>query len=179
MNYRSRNVLLAGALAVLAALLTALYVASGSAKGGSAGAPAQPAPHRPPAVRAHGVLAQLAGTMRAIEIAGEPDQLLAGMLRSGDRVDVVASVKSGGDLPRSRIVLSDLLVLRAPRAPADDGTGAAPTVRTTLRVDVREAQTLFYVVKNADWALMLRPVVRPRNARSAVASAASVLGGLR
>jgi Flp pilus assembly protein CpaB len=42
--------------------------------------------------RAQGVLADLRGTLRAIQIAGEPEQLLVGTLRDGDRVDVAAAV---------------------------------------------------------------------------------------
>ena len=67
-----------------------------------------------------GVRAQLKGTMRAIEVAAaNPDQVLAGTLRDGDHVDLVANIRSEGGAGShyDRIVLRDLLVLRAPTAP--------------------------------------------------------------
>src|SRR5690242_15920457 len=47
------------------------------------------------AVRQQGLGGRLAGRYRAIQIAGDQDQVLAGTLRNGDHVDVVASLKSG------------------------------------------------------------------------------------
>ena len=44
-----------------------------------------------------GVRAQLKGTMRAIQVsAANPDQVLAGTLRAGDHVDLVANIKDEG-----------------------------------------------------------------------------------
>src|SRR5436309_14534630 len=40
-----------------------------------------------------GVRAQLKGTLRAVQIAADPNQVLAGTLRSGDHVDLVGNMK--------------------------------------------------------------------------------------
>ena len=44
-------------------------------------------------VAAQGIRAQLRGTMRAVQIAGDPNQLLAGTLQAGDHVDLVANLR--------------------------------------------------------------------------------------
>ena len=66
-----------------------------------------------------GVRAQLKGTLRALQISADPNQILAGTLRAGDHVDVVGNLKvdtnGGGNTKHyDRVVLRDLLVLRAP-----------------------------------------------------------------
>src|ERR1041385_3661777 len=42
-----------------------------------------------------GVRAQLHGTLRAVSLPGTSDQLLAGTLKDGDHVDVLANLKTG------------------------------------------------------------------------------------
>ena len=51
-----------------------------------------------------GVFAKFSGNLRAVNIPGEPRQLLAGTVSDGDRVDVVANaeVHGGVDLPARR-----------------------------------------------------------------------------
>jgi Flp pilus assembly protein CpaB len=111
-----------------------------------------------------GVRAKLQGTERAIEINGSPRQLMAGTLREGDKVDLVASF--GGEF--SRVVLRDLYVIQPP-----DSTGATGKLdasqqssRVMLRVTDTQIQKFWYTVNVADgkalgWSLALRPVVNP------------------
>src|ERR671910_3873304 len=56
-----------------------------------------------------GIRAQIKGTMRALQVSGDEHQLLADTLRTGDHVDVVASIKVDAEkeLHVSRIVLRD------------------------------------------------------------------------
>ena len=63
-----------------------------------------------------GIFAKFSGKERAIAVLGEPQQLLAGTLSDGDRVDVVATAryKAGGARATTRVVLRNLLVLKAP-----------------------------------------------------------------
>src|SRR5581483_11291437 len=71
-----------------------------------------------------GIRGVLRGPLRAVQIAGDPNQTLAGTLRVGDHVDVVANVKVGSaESSRAidRIVLRNLRVLKAPEAPAAGG----------------------------------------------------------
>ena len=64
---------------------------------------------------AEGIRAELSGAMRAVQIAGDPNQLLAGTLQSGDRVDLVANIhvtaSNGSTTNEDRIVLHNLQVL--------------------------------------------------------------------
>ena len=116
-------------------------------------------------VAVQGIRGVLRGPLRAVQIAGDGQQTLAGTLRVGDHVDVVANVKLGGtDSERSiaRIVLRNLRVLKAP--PSSDAasrlgadTGGSSVL---LAVTDTQVQKLFYVVKNDDWTLELRPVVK-------------------
>ena len=67
-----------------------------------------------------GIRAQIKGTQRAYELAGDPNQLLAGTLKEGDHIDVVGNwtVKvnggSGDDHHIARVILRNILVMRAP-----------------------------------------------------------------
>lgn len=114
-----------------------------------------------------GIRGVLRGPMRAVQIAGDANQTLAGTLRVGDRVDIVANVKVGSDSSSqrsiSRIVLRNLRVLKAPLG-SDTGAhlstasnGSSPVL---LAVTDTQVQKLFYVVKNDDWTLELRPIIK-------------------
>lgn len=142
-----------------------------------------------------GIRAELTGNVRAFQIAGDPNQLLAGTLKRGDRIDVVASIKYkiaefagqeatvSGETDRvaSRVVLRDLLVLKAPAVAAGEQlSGSTSSVSAQLAVTDSQAQKLFFVVKNGDWSLQLRPVVDAADSPDSVETIESVLGdGLR
>jgi Flp pilus assembly protein CpaB len=144
-------------------------------------------------VEERGVRAQISGNMRAIQVPGEQHQLLAGTLDSGDRVDVVASIKykladvspqaaaagNRGDIERvaSRVVLRDLLVLRAPAEP-DVGSRVAgrENFSVLLAVTDSQAQKLFFVLKNGEWSLQLRPVTDAQDSPGSVETIESVMG---
>jgi pilus assembly protein CpaB len=135
-----------------------------------------------------GVRAQLKGTMRAIQIAASSNQVLAGTLRAGDHVDLVANIKvdnAGSQAHFDRVVLRNLLVLRAP--PPVDGKAASVVSSqpesVMLAVTDSQAPKLYYVIKNADpasssdggWALELRPVGTAADAPGNVESIKTVL----
>jgi len=137
-----------------------------------------------------GVRAQLKGNMRAIQLAANGNQVLAGTLRSGDHVDLVANIKidnAGSSTHFDRIVLRNLLVLRAPTGlDVKSGSGVAglnQQVSVMLAVTDKEAPKLYYVIKNADaasssdggWALELRPVGTAKDDPSTVESIKTVL----
>ena len=100
-----------------------------------------------------GIRAQIKGTQRAYELPGNAEQLLAGTVQNGDHVDVVGTwdVGSGGNPERvSRVVLRDLLVLRAP-----EGTESSKVTSpgqggesVQLRVTDAQAQKLIWIQKN-------------------------------
>ena len=68
-------------------------------------------------LEAAGVRDQLQGTWRAIQIKGNPNQILSGVLRPGDHVDFIGSIKFPAEDSAkhfTKVVLSDVLVLRTP-----------------------------------------------------------------
>jgi Flp pilus assembly protein CpaB len=122
-----------------------------------------------------GIRAQIKGTQRAYQVEGDAHQLLAGTLKLGDHVDVVATwgTKGAGSTQNteatlvSRVVLRDLLVL----TPADAGSGGGTPVTASpgqsalfvqLRMTDAQTQKMIWVQKNsqdngAGWHLSLRP----------------------
>jgi Flp pilus assembly protein CpaB len=130
-------------------------------------------------VAAEGIRSQLKGTLRAVQVAGDPNQLLAGTLQSGDHVDLVANLKlQNGQSAATRIVLRDLDVLIAPSDPGVvKGSASTGTVSVTLAVTDTQVQRLFFVLKNADWTLELRPVVGAVDDADQTATLSSVLAG--
>jgi Flp pilus assembly protein CpaB len=124
-------------------------------------------------VAVQGIRGVLRGPMRAIQLSGSPDQTLAGTLRVGDHVDLVANVKVGGDNGGSsvaRIVLRNLRVLRAP----GEGAGAhltnpgAGNSSVILAVTDTQIQKLFYVTQNDAWTFDLRPVIKATDSPESV-----------
>ena len=134
-------------------------------------------------VAAEGIRAQLKGTLRAVQVAGDPSQLLAGTLQAGDHVDVVANlrVNATSAVAATRVVLRDLTVLSGPSDSAVAKVSApSGSSSVILAVSDTQVQRLFFVVKNADWTLELRPAVKAKDSPERVDTPATVLhGGVR
>jgi Flp pilus assembly protein CpaB len=127
-----------------------------------------------------GILAQLTGVQRAVAIPGDPHQLLVGTVKAGDRVDVVVSLTypEGSQAHYSRVVLRDLLILKAPAAEgaADKVTsGGSSPYSATVAVTDLQVQKLYWATKNGDWTFALRPGVDAADSPENVESAHSVL----
>ena len=127
-----------------------------------------------------GILAQLTGVQRGIALPGDPDQLLAGTLKTGDRVDVVATwtYPEGSSAHYSRSILRNILVLKAPDA---NGTaekvtsaGASPYSAIVAVTDL-QIQKLEWAKVNAEWHLALRPGIDAADSPENVESAYSLL----
>jgi pilus assembly protein CpaB len=139
-----------------------------------------------------GLRAELSGNMRALQVPGDGNQLLMGVLKEGDHVDVVASIKykfvnfpkqqqdagNGEELVASRVVLRDLLVLRGPETASSDQKLTSPDggESAILAVSDSQAQKLFFVMKNGDWSLQLRPATDASDSPESVETVGSVLG---
>jgi len=137
-----------------------------------------------------GVRAQLKGTLRAIQISADPNQILAGTLRTGDHVDIVANMNvdtgsSGSAKAYDRVVLRDLLVLRAP-TPADTKSGdISSSQKSSVMFAVTDSQAskLLFIVTNSDagsspdggWTLELRPVANAADSPENIESIDTVL----
>ena len=120
-----------------------------------------------------GIRAQIKGTQRAYQLEGDPNQLLAGTLKAGDHVDVVAtwgiknpstSGSNSEDAIVSRVVLRDLLVLTPPDPAAATSavTATQQSAFVQLRMTDAESQKMIWVQKNSEnngagWHLSLRP----------------------
>jgi Flp pilus assembly protein CpaB len=123
-----------------------------------------------------GLRGKLTGTMRAIRIPGDSNQLLSGMLRPGDHVDVVANLTVGQSDHATRIVLRDVEVLEAPQAPKVDERVNGAVDSALLAVRDTQVQRLFFVMKNADWSLELRPTTNVSDSkRDVIETTSSVL----
>jgi Flp pilus assembly protein CpaB len=131
-----------------------------------------------------GIAAQLKGTMRAFQLPGDEHQLLAGTLKAGDRVDVIASVKLEADreIFATRIVLRDIEVLQAAGSAdaaskiSEQGGGFS----VLLAVTDTQVQKLFHVSKHGEWSLELRPPVKASDSPERIESMGTILrDGLR
>ena len=129
-------------------------------------------------VAAQGIRSQLKGTMRAVQLAGDPNQLLSGTLQPGDHVDVVANLRlnSQSAAAATRIVLRDLTVLTTPGSGAKLSQSASGSNSVILAVSDTQVQRLFYVMRNADWTLELRPVVNAADSGERIDTLNTVLG---
>jgi Flp pilus assembly protein CpaB len=144
-----------------------------------------------------GVQGQLRGTMRAFQIEGDGNQTLAGTLKDGDHVDVVATFNykwvdfhggrstSSDTLTASRVVLRDIKVLRAPSGPAVGSKltgGVDQRFPVLLAITDSQAQKLLFITGNsgadssvAAWSLELRPIVHAADSPDHVDRVATIL----
>jgi Flp pilus assembly protein CpaB len=146
-----------------------------------------------------GVEGQLKGTMRAFQIQGDGNQTLAGTLKDGDHIDVVATFnykwvdfhggrsQASDTLTASRVVLRDIKVLRAPSGPAVGSKltgGVDQKFPVLLAVTDSQAQKLLFITGNSSssggasvawWSLELRPVVHAADSPDHVDRVATIL----
>ncbi len=144
-------------------------------------------------VAQNGPRADLKGNLRGMQIQGDINQTLAGILRDGDHVDVVATFKyhfagnsSQDNFSATRVVLRNLKVLRAPSGPP---VGSKLTnnlqndYSVLLAVTDQQAQKLNFVMtttggsasNGVGWSLQLRPVVNAADSPESVTTLGTVL----
>jgi Flp pilus assembly protein CpaB len=138
-----------------------------------------------------GIKGQIKHTYRALQVAGDSNQVLAGTLAAGDHIDVLANIKfSPGDfrdLPTgqgeesrvaTRIVLRDIRVLAVSGAPSTGGLNSGTNTNSWVMLAFTDiqAQKMFFVMKNADWWLELRPAHGGSDSPPSVDTAGSVIG---
>jgi Flp pilus assembly protein CpaB len=132
-------------------------------------------------VAVQGIRGVLRGPLRAVQVSGDPDQTLAGTLRTGDHIDIVANLKvgdatTGGTV--SRIVLRNIRVLRASGDVSQGVHLSAPTqggAAVLLAVTDTQVQKLFNVIKNDDWTFELRPVVKATDSPETVETQKTII----
>jgi Flp pilus assembly protein CpaB len=129
--------------------------------------------------KAQGIRAQISGKQRAVQVAGDPNQILAGTLREGDRVDVLAAFKpSVVDREKTTVLLRNVLVLRT----SDEGdsgisSGSDQKDAVVLALTDAQSQRFFFATQNGDWWLQLRPVKKPKDSTRSVDTITTVLSG--
>ena len=124
-----------------------------------------------------GIFAKFSGTERVVPILGNPHQVLAGTLKDGDRVDVVATAKYTTPIPRatSRVVLQNVLVLAAPDADKAKSLRPDEEIAATLVMTDRQAQTMGWAMRMSTWFLVLRPTKAPKNSTPSLETLHSIL----
>ena len=107
-----------------------------------------------------GIFAKFSGKQRAVAVMGEPQQLLAGTLTDGDRVDVVATTRYHvGPSPARRRASSYGTCSCSRRPTPTRRRSSAPARRpsATLVMSDSQAQTMGWAMKMSTWFLALRP----------------------
>lgn len=126
-----------------------------------------------------GIFAKFSGYDRAVVVSGDSNQLLAGLVSDGDRVDVVANIRytvGQSQHGTTRVILRNLLVLKAPDATKSNSiNGAAGTVAETLAMTDRQSQRMLWAMKNGTWFLTLRPTSHPQNSVPSAETLSSIL----
>lgn len=126
-----------------------------------------------------GIRAQLHGPLRAFALPGTADQLLAGTLKDGDHVDLIANLKTGDCVTcfAVRDIARNVIVLHAPGGVTPESKVSTTGLAVILGVsDRKEAQKIWYAVENSSgWALSLRPVANATEPKIAVEGIHSLL----
>jgi pilus assembly protein CpaB len=125
-----------------------------------------------------GIRAQIKGTQRAYQLPGDANQLLAGTIQAGDHVDVVGTWEVTHDLVVSRVILRNLLVLRAAAGTetAKVTTPGSGGESVQLRVTDVQSNKLIWIQKNGvrdgeAYYLMLRPPANSLDSRNVLQDA--------
>jgi Flp pilus assembly protein CpaB len=105
---------------------------------------------------------------------------MAGTLADGDHVDVVGTWNVPEDKTNhvSRIVLRDIVVLEAARQGPNEQKLTNPnqsSLSVVLALTDAQAQKLFWITQNGEWALQLRPGEDAADSPESVESAMSLL----
>jgi len=129
--------------------------------------------------REQGIRTQLAGSMRAVSVAGDTNQLLVGTLQAGDRVDVVAVFKRNGldSDARAAIVLRNVRVLLTSDTEDSDVSSETGKHSVVLALTDGQAQRMELTDNVAEWTLALRPVKKPKSSNHGVDTVSTVLAG--
>jgi len=126
-------------------------------------------------LQAAGVRVRIHGRDRVVQLTGDKDQVLDGTLKAGDHVDFVATwntPENCGTCHVSRTIVRDALVL-ATSAELGGAGSAKPPVQ--LRLTDAQAERVFWMTRNGEWALVVRPVVKPRSSHQGFDNARTIL----
>jgi Flp pilus assembly protein CpaB len=129
--------------------------------------------------------AKLAGKHRAIAVPLDAARGLVGRIEPGDRVDVLGgfnvlgNTAGGQGRPVVKVMMQDALVLDAPAQTAAGLAAANQTANVVLRVTRDQATEIAWAVDNGKIWLVLRPRAGAPPTKPGVATAESVLTGVK
>jgi Flp pilus assembly protein CpaB len=126
-------------------------------------------------LQAAGVRVKIHGHDRVVELTGEKEQVLDGTLKTGDHVDMLATwnvPESCGQCHVSRIIVRDALVLATS---AELGAGTSGSAPVQLRLTDAQAERVFWMQRNGEWTLLVRPVVKPKSSKQGFDNSISIL----
>lgn len=123
---------------------------------------------------------ELTGDHRAIAVPIDSAHGLIGEVRAGDRVDVLASLNSGGSMtgqnpPAVRTLVQDVLVLKAP-AGAGNST-SNNTQNLTVRATGQQAAQIAFAADNGKVWFILRPPAGATNDQPSSVTLGGLLAG--
>jgi Flp pilus assembly protein CpaB len=121
-----------------------------------------------PVVQA-GIPGQITGTQRAVQLSGDPNQVLAGTIQPGDHVDFEGVFPVGG--PVSRIVVRNLKVLQTQSGGSSSGKIGSGNSASAVMLRMTDAQSQKIVLiytqarqsSDAYWTLELRPGLKSQD----------------
>jgi Flp pilus assembly protein CpaB len=126
---------------------------------------------------AQGVRGEISGRFRAVELPGDAHQVLAGTLEAGDRVDILGSwtKPEGSQHHVSGIIVRGVRVLAPSTGGSSSGIGGG-TSSVKLSLTDQQAQRVFWLTKNGDWTLVLRPATGGRDSKPSLDTGATLQG---
>ena len=115
---------------------------------------------------------KITGTDRAIALSIDAEHGMIGQIGAGDHVDIFmgfALQGAGGTQPVIKLLMADVLVLRAPLA----GNG-----QVTLRAPMRQAAQLAYAADNGHLWFVLRPASGAKTVNPGIVNAQTLLNAM-
>jgi pilus assembly protein CpaB len=115
-------------------------------------------------IGALGPRAAVHGTSRLIAVPGDNNELLAGVLHTGDRVDVVAALPvPNSQIKPTKVILTNVRVVRPAQQSAAASSklassGSQQTLAIFLSVTDEQARKLYFAEVNGTWTVVLRPI---------------------
>jgi Flp pilus assembly protein CpaB len=136
-----------------------------------------------------GIHGEIKGPLRAMQVQGNANQLLAGTVRHGDRVDLVATFKyeiNDDTYAATRTVLRNVVVLRAPSGAGSGGkvtNGFNSTTTVILGMTDAQVQKFSFTenttgssdASKPGWTLTLRPPLKAQDSPESLTTLDSIL----
>jgi Flp pilus assembly protein CpaB len=116
---------------------------------------------------AQGLRGEVSGRFRVVELPGDSHQVLAGTLEAGDRVDILGSwtQPEGSQHHVTGTIVRGVRVLAAPTGGSSGIGSGAGGGSVKLALTDQQAQRVFWLTKNGEWTLELRPATGGRDSR--------------